>query len=290
MRPWLLLLALVGLLLAATAGCTCGSNRGEGGHLPIAKAGPASWIIDGQPFAVSSTYYLALAEGLQFTVEFEVPPATNPESLSDAEAYELAFPLMRYVAENRLHERQQITDFGSGRLAVSRIGVVLFAQTPSGVQGYRVARDLAEILARSGVDPSVATPNLRNRSASQVAAFTLKGAGAGRLLFLLTMVLASGMTLGALAKWIRRRRDLPRRWLWLAAIVLGIGKIGLNWTTGQTVVVPLAFQLLSVGAIREAGSSSWMLYLSIPLGALVFLFRSVPSRGAPETYSEEGAA
>ncbi len=61
------------------------------------------------------------------------------------------------------------------------------------------------------------------------------------------------------------------KWLWLAFILVGVGKLTVNWTTGQLFFTPLAIQLIPGGA-SALGYGPWMVFTSLPLGAIAFLF------------------
>jgi hypothetical protein len=69
------------------------------------------------------------------------------------------------------------------------------------------------------------------------------------------------------------RKGVKRRWLWFVFVIFGVGMVKFNWDTGQVVLfMPLAFQLFSVGVFRGVSVVSlWLIQLSIPLGAIVFL-------------------
>lgn len=116
----------------------------------MARSGTEAWNIGGKKYKIAATYYLALPQGLQFTIEYELPgaAATTLAGISDADAYDIAFPLMRYACEHRAYERAQIAELTNGSQKVSRIGVALFRRSSLGVGGYRVARSIADIQAR----------------------------------------------------------------------------------------------------------------------------------------------
>ena len=114
----------------------------------MAQSGALTWTIDGKETRVANTYFLALKEGLQYTVEYEVQSEADLSSINDQKAYDMALPLMKYAFEHRLYERNDITRIGSGRMSVSRIGVSLFTRVNNGTRGYRVARSLDEVRAR----------------------------------------------------------------------------------------------------------------------------------------------
>jgi hypothetical protein len=62
------------------------------------------------------------------------------------------------------------------------------------------------------------------------------------------------------------------RWVWLAVILLGVGKLGINWTTGETSISPLALQFPAVQAFPHT-YGPWLLEVSLPLGAIIFVVR-----------------
>ena len=67
------------------------------------------------------------------------------------------------------------------------------------------------------------------------------------------------------------RTKLPgRKWPWVLFIILGVGKLSLNWATGEVAVAPLSVQLFSAGA-AAALYGPWVVSISLPLGAVVFL-------------------
>ncbi|HEV8331373.1 MAG TPA: hypothetical protein VGQ22_08140 [Steroidobacteraceae bacterium] len=63
-----------------------------------------------------------------------------------------------------------------------------------------------------------------------------------------------------------------KKWLWIVVILIGVGNLAVNWTTGAWEFKPLAIQLLSASVITDA-QGAWILAVSVPLGAILFLFR-----------------
>ena len=65
------------------------------------------------------------------------------------------------------------------------------------------------------------------------------------------------------------RTKLPgRKWPWVVFILLGIGKVWVNWKTGEQGVTPLSVQLFSASSFS---AMYWIVSASVPLGALAFL-------------------
>lgn len=69
------------------------------------------------------------------------------------------------------------------------------------------------------------------------------------------------------------RTKMPRRkWLWIIFILIGVGSLSVNWATGQW-----NFQLMSVQLLSASASAppygGWVITISVPLGAILFLMR-----------------
>lgn len=103
-------------------------------------------------------------------------------------------------------------------------------------------------------------------------AFSLSGKGAGHYVMLWLAIAIPVFILCTLIVCIRTRMR-RRKWLWIIFILLGFGKVGLNWTTGGIVFNPLSFhvQLLGAGLWKEGAYAPWILSVSVPLGAILFL-------------------
>lgn len=70
------------------------------------------------------------------------------------------------------------------------------------------------------------------------------------------------------------RTKFPRRkWLWVLFVLVGVGQVTFNWTTGQIGFVPISVQVLSVGLSAPSVYAPWTLSVSLPLGAVLFWFK-----------------
>jgi hypothetical protein len=67
------------------------------------------------------------------------------------------------------------------------------------------------------------------------------------------------------------RTKVRRKWLWIIFILIGFGKLSFNWTSGQMKFLPLAFQLFSAAAFKGGLYAPWVISVSLPLGALLFI-------------------
>ena len=69
-----------------------------------------------------------------------------------------------------------------------------------------------------------------------------------------------------------RTKMKKRKWLWIIFILFGIGRITVNWTTGEWDSSLLQFQLFGAGAFAPP-YGAWLIAVSIPLGAILFLLQ-----------------
>ena len=101
-------------------------------------------------------------------------------------------------------------------------------------------------------------------------AFTLRGKTTRHYVVLGLMAVAGVLTLIAFVVAVRTK--LRRKWLWLLFILVGVGHISINWTTGQISIQPIYFVFCSIGAFRPL-YGAWLLHVAFPLGAVMFLVR-----------------
>ena len=155
-RPALLLLLFL-FLLQSSCYLQCGGHPiGSGhtaGHSPMAVEGPQTWTINGQVFPVKATYYLALPEGLQYTIDYELP-ASVPLPHQDDTALAIAFPLMEHAYRAGLYNRTDVSKLGTGHLTPSRIGVALYHLEGWHRRGYATALSVDQIKLRLAATPN----------------------------------------------------------------------------------------------------------------------------------------
>lgn len=63
------------------------------------------------------------------------------------------------------------------------------------------------------------------------------------------------------------------KWLWMIGIFIGLARFQLNWLNGASALVPIAFFAPPATLLKPAFFSSWILQMSLPLAAIVFLTR-----------------
>jgi hypothetical protein len=101
--------------------------------------------------------------------------------------------------------------------------------------------------------------------------FTLVGKGIIQYVTLAFAILIPLFTLYALVLCVRTKME-KRKWLWIIFILAGLGKFTINWTTGQWNFAPLSFQLLGSSSFAPP-YGAWLISISLPMGAILFLFR-----------------
>ncbi|HEX6395978.1 MAG TPA: hypothetical protein VFZ95_01015 [Steroidobacteraceae bacterium] len=105
----------------------------------------------------------------------------------------------------------------------------------------------------------------------QQAGFGLANKTPGQYGILVAAVLFLALTLTALITCIMDKR-LPRKWLWILFIIVGIGKLSINWNSGTWDFSPVNILLFSVSAVSR-GYAGWVLSIALPVGAAVYLAR-----------------
>lgn len=76
-----------------------------------------------------------------------------------------------------------------------------------------------------------------------------------------------------------------KKWLWAAVCSFGVGRLAINWTTGAVGFTPLWIGFPPSGAVMIPLYSPWVVYSSLPVGAVVFLMlrdRLILVRPTPE--------
>jgi hypothetical protein len=106
-------------------------------------------------------------------------------------------------------------------------------------------------------------------SQAKLNAFELAGKSALQYVVLALAAILPLFTLYVLVVCVRTRLT-GRKWPWVLFILVGIGKLAVNWTTGAWSVAPLSMQVFSASAVAGL-NSPWVVAVSFPLGAIVFL-------------------
>jgi hypothetical protein len=82
-----------------------------------------------------------------------------------------------------------------------------------------------------------------------------------------------------------------RKWLWAAVCLIGVGRLAINWTTGAVRFTPLWIGFPPSGAVMAPLYSPWVVYSSLPVGAVVFLMlRGRLTRVRPTPDSQQASS
>ena len=101
--------------------------------------------------------------------------------------------------------------------------------------------------------------------------FTLAGKNAAQYSFLVMMLGALWTSLAGVLV-VSRRRGLRRRYLWIAASLLSVGNLQMNWATGGVAFTLWWVQPLGVAATRGVSHfAPWILSVSFPVPALLII-------------------
>lgn len=109
------------------------------------------------------------------------------------------------------------------------------------------------------------------KSLGELNAFTLSGKGIQHYVLLVLVVFVPIFIVWTVI--LCARTKIRKKWLWIIFILLGITKLNLNWTTGQMGFQTIAFQIPGAGIAKMGLYAPWILAVSFPLGAILFLIK-----------------
>lgn len=110
--------------------------------------------------------------------------------------------------------------------------------------------------------------------------FTLRGKGGIQYFALALAALVQIFSLYVLVV-CARTKNVPLKWLWIVFILFGFGKLSVNWTTGAYNTMLLALQI-PVAMASKPLYGPWTLAISLPLGAILYMFWRARNRPAIE--------
>lgn len=127
------------------------------------------------------------------------------------------------------------------------------------------AVDGKRVLSGLHVYPQPASQAYLNR-------FTFRGKSLVHILVINLALLAPAFIIYTLVQCIRT--PVPsRKWLWIPFILVALGRLDFNWTSGAWNFTPIGFVLLGAGFFRSGVAGPIQLFVGLPLGAAIFLFK-----------------
>jgi len=108
-------------------------------------------------------------------------------------------------------------------------------------------------------------------SLEEINRFTFAGKGLIYYVFLSLAITIPVFIIAVLVICVRSK--IRRKWLWVLFILLGFVSFRLNWATGQLDWQLINFQLLGAGVSKFGIYAPWIISVSLPIGAIVFLDR-----------------
>lgn len=109
------------------------------------------------------------------------------------------------------------------------------------------------------------------RSLEEINAFTFSGKSFRHYIILLIAIGIPVFILYTIVLCIRTK--MKRRWLWIIFMFFGVGRYSFNWTNGLMGFQPLSIQLIPTSVFRGGPYAPWIIYISVPIGALAFILK-----------------
>jgi hypothetical protein len=111
--------------------------------------------------------------------------------------------------------------------------------------------------------------------------FTFAGKGITRYGILLFAAFLVGLSLYALVLCLRSERGRAR-WLWALFVLVGVGRLAVNWTTGEWGLHILAINI-PCGMAAHVPYGPWIVSALFPVGAVMYLVRREHTRATAQS-------
>ena len=109
------------------------------------------------------------------------------------------------------------------------------------------------------------------KSLEEINAFTFSGKSFRHYLILLVAIGMPVFIVYTIVLCVRTK--IKRKWLWIIFMLLGFGRYSFNWTSGQMGFQPLYIQLIPTSVFKGAPYAPWIISISVPIVALLFLLK-----------------
>jgi hypothetical protein len=110
------------------------------------------------------------------------------------------------------------------------------------------------------------------QSLQELNSFQLTGKGIANYAILALAVAMPLFCTAAFIACIRTPMPRKRKILWCLGILVGFGRLGVNWTSGAIAVSPLYVQFLSAGWLRWGPFAPQEISIAVPLFAMLFFW------------------
>lgn len=124
-------------------------------------------------------------------------------------------------------------------------------------------------------------------SLAEINAFTLGGKSMRQYAILLLSVAVVLFILYTFILCLRSSMDQKKSWL--VVILVGVGSITVNWTTGEPGWGIMSMSFLGIEPLRDGLDGPWMLSVSLPIGAILFYLKWRRFQPANEAVGGGGA-
>jgi len=109
------------------------------------------------------------------------------------------------------------------------------------------------------------------KSLEEINAFTFSGKSFRHCMILLLAAFIPVFMIYTIVLCVRTK--MKRKWLWIILILIGVGKYNFNWTSGQMGYQPISLLIPGASAFKGGPYAPWIISISIPLGALLFILK-----------------
>jgi uncharacterized membrane protein len=132
----------------------------------------------------------------------------------------------------------------------------------------------ARVRTNEGESPILEWFNLQPMPAplENINRLSLQGKVGIHYFFLVFLITVGTCNVAALITCLRHRMPLWRKIIWLVGILIGVGTFALNWTSGSLEFQLLSIHIPTIGFWRASGVAPYVLWFSVPVFAIWFLF------------------
>ncbi len=110
-----------------------------------------------------------------------------------------------------------------------------------------------------------------DRPLSEINAFTLENKSMIHYMMFALAIISPLFSLFALYLCVQKKESFAM-WVWAVFILVGIGNVSINWTSGKVAYNIISISSIWAPGIRDGISGAYYITYAIPVGAIVFLY------------------